>query len=280
MPFSFPFNRAFRLFGLLSMVLGLASCSGISTSFNPATDSQETSFYSTDREQQIGAAVAQEIEKTFKVVDDVDMNERVDRITAKIAAASDRKELVYVAKVIEPKDPRGGEEDTVNAVSLPGGYIYVFKGLMDYIKTDDQLAAVIAHEIAHVAARHSIKHLEASYSNIVAVIAAMQVDGRLAGGINAATTAMFFNYSQEDELQADRLGIKYMAAAGYDPQGMVKMLEALQVYDRKQPIRPKMYGRTHPYVYQRIAEANRVITHDLTFRDYIRITGEREEYKK
>ena len=91
---------------------------------------------------------------------------------------------------------------------------------------------------------------------------------------------MFLSYSQEDEIQADNLGIKYMKAAGYDPRGMIAMLESLQDYDRKQPIRPKMYGRTHPYVYQRIASADRMVEGELTFRDYIRLTGEREDHAK
>ena len=77
-----------------------------------------------------------------------------------------------------------------------------------------------------------------------------------------------------------RKGIKYMKLAGYNPQGMVRMLEALQEYDRKQPIRPKYYGRTHPYVHERIASAHRTITGDLSFRDWVRLTGEREDYKK
>ena len=71
-----------------------------------------------------------------------------------------------------------------------------------------------------------------------------------------------------------------MKAAGYDPRGMLVMLENLQAYDRKQPIRQKMYGRTHPYTHQRIASADRMIKGELSFRDYVRLTGEREDYKK
>ncbi len=263
---------------MVVMAVSLYGCSGIITNYNTATGRQETSFYSTDREQQLGASVAQALEKEYKVVDDVEMNDRLDRITDRIAQVCDRKELVYIAKVVEGK--KDEEEPVVNAVSLPGGYIYVFKGLMDYIKSDDQLAAVIAHEIAHVTARHSIKRLEASYGSVVAIIAAMQAGGQAAGGLAATMETMFFKYSQDDEIEADSLGVKYMAAAGYDPKGMVGMLEKLKEYNNKQPIRPKMYGRTHPYVHQRIGSANRVINNDLTFRDYIRLTGERDDYAR
>ncbi|MEI8012195.1 MAG: M48 family metalloprotease [Candidatus Omnitrophota bacterium] len=263
--------------GILFMVL--SGCGGISTSFNPATDSQETSLYSTDREQQIGAAIALDLEKEYKVVEDVGLNARVDAITQKLVRSCDRKELVYIAKVVEEKDLKG-EKPMVNAVSLPGGYIYVFRGLLEYIHDDDQLAAVIAHEIAHITARHSIKRMQASYGSLALVVAAMQTNASLAGGLAATIDAMFLAYSQDDEIQADTLGIKYMKAAGYAPQGMVAMLEQLQEYDRRQPIRPKMYGRTHPYTHQRIASADRVIRGELTFRDYIRLTGEREDYAK
>lgn len=257
---------------MLLMMVSLYGCGGLSSNFNTATNEQETTMYSTEREQELGASAQREIEKEYNVVLDAAMNERVDLIVKKIAGVSDRKELVYIGKVVEEKKPV--EDPLVNALSLPGGYVYVFKGLMDRIRDDDQLAAVIAHEIAHVTARHSIKRLQASYGSLVAVLAAMQVNGGLAGGINMATMSMFFDYSQQDELQADALGVKYMKAAGYDPQGMLRMLEVLQDYDRKQPPRPKMFGRTHPYVHQRLAAVGRAITDDLSFRDYIRSTGE------
>jgi septum formation protein len=264
---------------MLAVMFTASGCSGIATNFNTATGGQETTIYSTDREQQIGAAVAAELEKDFKVVDDAALNVRVERITNRLVAVCDRKELVYITKVVEEKDLKG-EKPLVNAVSLPGGYIYVFKGLLEYIQSDEQLAAVIAHEIAHITARHSIKRLQASYGSLALIVAAMQANSQLAGGVAATLDTMFLAYSQDDEIQSDTLGIKYMKAAGYDPQGMVAMLESLQGYDRKQPIRPKMYGRTHPYVHQRIASADRVIKGELSFRDYVRLTGEREDYAK
>ncbi|MBF0595378.1 MAG: septum formation protein Maf [Candidatus Omnitrophica bacterium] len=258
---------------MLVMMISVYGCGGISSNFNTATGNQETTMYSTEREQELGASVSAGMEKELKVLDDVALNERVDRITQKIAQVCDRQELVYIAKVVEEKKPQDNGP-TVNAFSLPGGYVYVYKGLLDYIKDDDELAAVIAHEVAHVTARHSIKRLQASYGSLVAVLAAMTTNGALAGGISMATESMFFDYSQQDELQADALGVKYMTAAGYDPQGMIRMLEALQKYDEKQPIRPKMYARDHPYVHQRLAAANQAIKQDLTFRDYVRSTGE------
>lgn len=263
---------------MLMLSVSFYGCSGLSSNFNTATNEQETTMYSTDHEQEIGASVAREIERQYKIVDDPQLNAKVDRITQRIAEACDRKELVYVSRVIEEKDPT--DDPLVNAVSLPGGYIYVFKGLIDQVKDEERLAAVIAHEIAHVTARHSVKRIQASYGSLVAVVAAMQVNGALAAGVNTAAASMFFNYSQEDELQADALGVQYLKDAGYPPSAMVRMLEFLQEYDRKQPIRPKSYGRTHPFVHQRLAAVGRLVHQDLTFRDYVRMTGEREGYGK
>jgi beta-barrel assembly-enhancing protease len=252
------------------------------TNFNTATNEQEHTVYSTESEQKIGDAVAQEFEKKYRPLDDVALNARVEQIASRIAAVCDRKELVYMTKVVEEKEEKGRKDPDkdVNAVSLPGGYVYVFKGLADLIKNDDELAAVIGHEMGHITARHSMKRLQASYASLVAVLAAMPVSPTLAGGLNMAIESMFLEFSQQDEMQADALGIKYMKAAGFDPKGMVQLLEILQDYDRKQPIRPKSYGRTHPYTHERIANANRVIKGELEFRDWVRLTGEREEYAK
>ncbi len=265
---------------MLTFMFTAWGCGGIATNFNTATGAQETTTYSTDKEQQIGAGVALELEKKFTVVDDAALNARVDAITQRIADASDRKELVYIAKVVTEKDPED-DKPIVNAVSLPGGYVYLFKGLTDRIHSDDELAAVIAHEIGHITARHGIKRLQASYGNLALLAGAIATqNAQVVGGLAMAMDSMFLAYSQDDEIQADNLGIKYMKAAGYDPHGMTALLEDLQDYDRHQPIRPKMYGRTHPYVHQRIASANRAIKGELSFRDYVRLTGEREDYAK
>jgi septum formation protein len=267
---------------MLAMMFSFYGCGGLMTNFNTATNEQEHTVYSTESEQKIGDAVAQEFEKEYRPLDDVALNTRVDRVASRIAAVCDRKELVYATKVVEEKEKKGRKDPgkDVNAVSLPGGYVYVFKGLADLIKNDDELAAVIGHEMGHITARHSMKRLQASYASLVAVLAAMPASPTLAGGLNMAIESMFLEFSQEDEMQADALGIKYMKAAGFDPKGMVQLLEILQDYDRKQPIRPKSYGRTHPYTHERIANANRIISGNLSFRDWVRLTGEREEYKK
>ncbi len=269
---------------MLVMMVSLYGCSGIMTNFNTATNEQENTVYTTDDEQKVGDSVAQEFEKDYKPLTDVALNERVERIGRKIASVCDRKELVYIVKIVEKekkKGDRGDDKPEVNAVSLPGGYVYIFKGLVDLVKSDDELAAVIGHEMGHIAARHAMKRLQASHAGLLAVLASIPAKSPdLSVGLSVAIDSLFIEYSQQDEMQADELGIKYLKAAGYDQRGMVTMLEKLQEYDRKQPIRPLSYGRTHPYTHERIANADRLIKGELSFRDWVRLTGEREEYKK
>ena len=251
------------VFAGMTIVL-LAGCA---TEFNPATNRQETLMYGDEKEKAIGASVALDVQKKFPINTEVDINERVEKILQKIAAVCDRQDLVYTVYVID--------EDEVNAFSLPGGYVYINKGLIDRITSDDQLAAVIAHEIAHVTAKHAMKRLQGSYGALALQGAAIASgSGAAALGANLAATSVLFQNSREDEFEADRLGIKYMREAGYDPLQMRVMLGVLLDYQAKQPLRPLNYWRSHPYIPQRMAQADAQAKGKAEFRDYLNITGE------
>ena len=114
------------LFCFFSMVFHSSGCT---TEYNLATKKQETLFYDTEREIKIGDTVAPKIEAQYDMVTDVDVNERVERILDRIVAVCDRKDLIYFIKVID--------DDLINAVSLPGGYIYLFRGLIEKVDNDD-----------------------------------------------------------------------------------------------------------------------------------------------
>lgn len=242
--------------------------SGCATEYNLATGQQETLMYGTEKEISIGAALSRQFDKNFKINTDLDVNERVQNVLDRLVKVCDRQELVYTIKVIE--------EDKLNAVSLPGGYIYVYKGLIDAVDSDDQLAGVIGHELGHITSKHSIKKLQSMYGYTLLQLAAMQSrSGQLVGGLNTAFLSIFLEYSQEDEFWADKLGVKYAKKAGYDPQGVVEFLKKLKEKQDKEPLQPFSYWRTHPFIPQRIAAVNQEISGQIGFRDYLNLTGEK-----
>lgn len=248
--------------------------SGCATEFNTATNRQETLMYGDEKEKSIGASVALDVEKNSKFNTDVDINERVEKVIKRIAAVCDRQELVYTIRVIDPDD-KFNKENEVNAFSLPGGYVYIYKGLLDLMGNDDQLAAVIAHEVGHITAKHAIKRLQGSYGALAMTgLAIASGSGAAAAGVDLTASSLLFANSREDEFQADQLGIKYMKKAGYDPSQMRVMLGKLLEYENKQPLRPKTYWRTHPYIPQRMAKADGWAKGKVEFRDYLNVTGE------
>jgi predicted Zn-dependent protease len=253
----------------MSFVVGLLS-SCTHSEFNLATGRQETSLYTTEREEHIGASVAVQMEKNFKISNDYEKNQRLDQILRRIAEVCDRRELVYTIRIID--------EDDMNAVSLPGGYVYFFRGLMDKLKTDDELAAVIAHEVGHITARHAMKRLQASYGALLLQLGSVAANEfALAQGVGAAYQTVFLAFSRQDEFQADKLSVKYLRGAGYDPNAIVKVLETLQEEQRRRAPSRIAYFRTHPYVSERIGVVKREISGYLDFNSYLNLTGQEKD---
>ncbi|MCX5681622.1 MAG: Maf family nucleotide pyrophosphatase [Candidatus Omnitrophica bacterium] len=238
------------------------------TEYNLATQQQETMLFNTEKEVGIGNSLATYVEQEFEVNTDVDVNARVSRIAKRIEDICDRKELSYSVRVINKNE--------VNAFSLPGGYIYVYKGLIDKVDNDDELAGVIAHEFGHITAKHAMKRLQASYGyTLLQILSATTGNAHMMEGIDLAFASIVTGYGREDEFQADRLSVKYMKKAGYNPIAMARFLEKLQQITAKEPIRPYTYWRTHPFTSQRIAAEQQELKGVTTFRDYIRLTEEK-----
>lgn len=243
--------------------IGLLGCS---TEYNVATNRQDVMFYSTDREVAIGDAISREVEKEYIVIQDRELNERLQRIASRITAVCDRRELFYRFRVIEDKE----DKDMVNAVSLPGGYVYVFKNLMKVADKDDELAAVVGHEVAHIVARHSIKRLQAIWGyTFLTALAAGTRDAGFAQGAQLAYLQLLSGYSQQDELIADKLGARYTKRAGYDPEAMLTFLEKLQKRHKKEPARALSYFKTHPYGSERVRATKEELGKTLDFEDII-----------
>jgi beta-barrel assembly-enhancing protease len=178
---------------------------------------------------------------------------------------SDRKEIDYHFKVLE--------DDDINAVSLPGGYVYVNSGLLAKVANDDELACVLAHEVGHIVARHSIKKLQAmqGYSILRLLVAVAPGTSEVSNAADAAFTQFLLGYSRQDELLADQLGARYAKLAGYDPHGMVTFLIKLQDINRRMPPTERSYYKTHPYVPDRIRVVKQELGEQIKFDDYINI---------
>jgi len=261
---------SFLLFATCCL-LTTALLSGCSTEYNLATKQEEKYYYSTDKEVQMGKAINQQVKKAYKFTKDPLQQKRVEDIGKKIAAVSDRKEIDYYFQVLE--------DDQVNAVSLPGGYVYVNSGLLDKASNDDELACVLAHEVGHIVARHSIKKLQAmqSYSVLRILVAVAPGTGGVGPAADAAFTQFLLGYSREDELLADQLGARYAKLAGYDPHAMVTFLTKLQDINRRMPLTEKSYFKTHPYVPDRIRVVKQELGEQINFGDYINIEQEPHE---
>jgi predicted Zn-dependent protease len=174
-----------------------------------------------DREIQMGRAGARQIEQRFKLVTDTAVTDRVSRIGALIAAQSQRPNLPYSFKVVEVPEP--------NAVALPGGFVYVTQGLLGFVRSDHELAAVIAHEVAHSALGHGLEmQRRANRAMFITVlIAVFTRDPNLVGGAQVMGGAMMSGYSRDLEREADLTAIDYLQRTPYSPVGTLTLLERL-----------------------------------------------------
>lgn len=231
----------------LVLLIPLIFLSGCATVINPASGRKEYLMISTQQEISIGEQVSAEIEKSYRLSHDEGMIERANRIGLKIAKVSDRQDLAYHFKVLDNKD--------TNAVSTPGGYVYVYSGLMEKAN-DDELAAVIAHEVGHIAARHSVQAMQSNMAtSLVAglIFASMKTKNEIRQGTDAALNLIMLGYSRGDELEADNLGVRYAYYAGFDPDGSATFLEKLQKEQKENPMdKGLVYLRSHPLNSERI----------------------------
>jgi len=246
---------------LLSFVV-FSNSGCVSTEYNTGTHRQDIMFYSSSKEITLGQNISRQIAKQFKISSNPSDIERVNRIGQKIAAVCDRRELHYYFYIIN--------EDTKNAFSIPGGYVYIYKGLLDMFNTDDELAFVLAHEIGHIVCRHSIKKLQASLGYNLLILASTQAKAGpdFTRGLSFALAQIFTAYSRQDEFAADSLAVKYTKEAGFNPKAGIKVMEKLYKEEKKSE-RPLSYFRTHPYAAQRIRNIKEHLRIPLSADDYI-----------
>jgi predicted Zn-dependent protease len=215
-----------------------------------------------------GRKLARRIEEEMTVAADEPMQERIRTIGARIAAVSDRRDVIYSFTVLKDKD--------INAFALPGGYIFVHDGLVNAAKSDDEIAGVLAHEVAHVAARHAVKRFEGRIGAQLIQLAAIAAgQGAAAAGTSVAIQAASLAYSRQDELEADRLAVKYLKAAGFKPEAMLSFLLTLETTQRGKSrylprgvVRPH-YAQTHPFVPERIRTVKEALYGVADYIDYL-----------
>jgi len=235
---------------------------------NKATKEDELILVSEEKEKNIGASIAKRIEDKFPPVEDPLIQKRFSDIGNKIAASSDRSDIEYTFKVLKGDD--------YNAFAVPGGYIYIFDKLYDEFKDDGDLAAVIAHEISHIVARHSVKKLQSSIGLTALMLlgAIVSKDRQKIRDLDIAFTYLMAAYSREDEFLADKFSIKYLKKAGFDPKCVLRSLEKLQAIHMSGPVRPYAYFKTHPFLSIRMAKVKEEIYGKMDFKGYINMPSE------
>src|SRR5262245_36766794 len=211
-------------------------------------------FYSLEREVAIGRQLAAEVDRTSKIINDPLVTEYVNRIAQNLVLHSDSK-VPFTIKVID--------SEVVNAFALPGGFLYVNRGLLEAAENEAEVAGVIAHEIAHVAARHGVE--QASKGELINYLSIPLIFmGGIGGyairqGLGLAVPLTFLKFSRGAEKEADRLGAQYMWASGYDPNALISFFEKLQAKDKKKPGTLSKLFSTHPMTGDRITEVQSLI---------------------
>jgi len=229
-------------------------------------------FYSLEREIALGKQLAQEVERSAKFVDDPIVVDYVNRVGQNLVRNSDAR-VPFTIKVIDA--------DQINAFALPGGFFYVFSGLILHADEESELAGVMAHEIAHVAARHGTRgQTKGELAQLAMIPAMIFIPYSWAGwgmyeALQFAIPLTFLKFSRDYEREADFLGLQYMYKAGYDPNSYVTFFEKIQAEERRRPGSiPKAFS-THPPTAERIRNIQEEIARILPVRgEYIVTTSE------
>jgi len=234
-------------------------------------------WFSIEKEMALGKGLAQEVERSSKLIDDPVVTEYVNRVGQNLVRNSDAK-VPFTIKVID--------SDEVNAFALPGGFFYVNSGLILRAQEESELAGVMAHEISHVTARHgTCQATKGELMQLASIPAMIFIPYTWAGyamyqGINLAVPLTFLKFSRDAEREADFLGIQYMYKAGYDPNSYVTFFERIQADEKRRPgTIPKAFS-THPPTPERIGNTQKEIARILPARqEYIVTTSEFDTVK-
>ena len=232
-------------------------------------------FYSLEREIALGKQMAAEVDREARLVDDPTITEYVNRLGQNLVRNSEAK-VPFTIKVID--------SDDVNAFALPGGFLYVNSGLILKADNEAELAGVMAHEIAHVAARHGTKQATrgelVNYASIPLIMMGGWAGYAIQQAASIAVPIGFLKFSRGMEAQADHLGLEYMYKSGYDPVEFVEFFEKLATLEKKKPGLVSKVFSSHPMTNDRIKAAQNEIQEDLQPRpEYVVDTSEFQAVK-
>lgn len=232
-------------------------------------------LYSIEKEIALGKQLASQVERQAKIIDDPQIAEYVNRLGQNLVRNSDAK-VPFTIKVIDTEE--------VNAFALPGGFFYVNSGLIMKADNEAELAGVMAHEIAHVAARHGTRQATKGTLAQMATIPLIFYGGWTGFGIrqlaSVAIPIAFLQFSKAYESQADNLGLQYMYKAGYDPNSFVDFFEKLQALEKKKQGTMSKLFSDHPPTGARVVAVQKEIQDHLKDRpEYVVTTSEFNDVK-
>ena len=253
-----PRNAWRKTWWIVGLILGLTACG--------------LNLISQDSELELGKQVSLQVESQLKVLKDAEVSGYIDAIGQKLAKNSRRSDLTYHIKVID-----SGE---VNAFALPGGYLYVNRGLIEAADNEAELAAVMGHEIAHVTERHATKqYTQAQLYQIASTVGTVVMGGaagragQMVSGLGGAL--IFRKFSRMDEAEADQYGLEYMVKSGYDPRAAVTFFEKLIRMQKFKPSTLEALFATHPPTEDRIQEIKRQIKDlNVDSKDELRLSSD------
>ena len=206
-----------RITKILPVFVVIFLLTGCATYYNPVTGKTEYSLYSEQDEIDMGKAIDAKLARENRFIP----NERVQTIGQRLVTVCDRQSLIYHFRTIESKE--------VNAFAVPGGYVYVYTGLLSKVESDDELASVLAHEISHVVARDSVRMMQTQilYSIPTSILFGSGRYQAIQKAVDTIFTLGMLKYSRTEELRADSLGATYLYRAGFNPEGMITFFQKL-----------------------------------------------------
>lgn len=241
---------------------------------NPATGKKEFMLVSESQEIQLGQQEAQKVLATMPLYENAEAQELVKRIGMEMAASSERPHLPWEFHLLD--------DETVNAFALPGGYIFITRGIMSYMNNEAELASVIGHEIGHVTGRHSAQQMTNAQLAQTGLLAGMVLsqDVRNAGGaLTQGLGILFLKFGRDDESEADMLGFRYMTNEGYDTRAAASMFQTLDRTSGAPGQRLPEWQSTHPDPTNRVQKAQaRVDSVEAQGRDLSGATLNQESY--